>query len=96
MIRKLHICPLLPSVLTDGKIDNVETGNNLISVGFVNGEMKDNFMINQNAGWKVIFSQPKGKYTKWVLNGKPVKPELAGDMEQIETDENVINLVLEN
>jgi glycogen debranching enzyme len=94
--KEIYITPLLPSTLTDGEIENVETGDNVISVGFVNGEVKDSFLISQKAGWNIIFSQPKGKYSKWVLNGKQVKPESTGDMEQITTDANVINLVLEN
>jgi glycogen debranching enzyme len=94
--KEIYLTPLLPSVLTNGKIEDVETGDNVISIGFENSEAKDSFIINQKAGWKIIFSQPKGKYSKWVLNGNPVKPELTGDMEQINTDANLINLVLVN
>jgi len=94
--KEIYITPLLPSGLTDGKIENVETGDNVISVGFLNSEGEDKFTITQKEGWKVIFSQPEGKYSRWVLNGNQVKPELTGDMEQITTDASVINLVLVN
>jgi glycogen debranching enzyme len=94
--KEIYITPLLPSGLTSGKIENVETGDNVISVGFVNSEGEDIFTITQKEGWKVIFSQPEGKYSSWVLNGNQVKPELTGDMEHITTDASVINLVLVN
>ena len=59
-------------------------GNNQITVAFEQGAGRDHFEVRQNAtGWKLVFAQPKGKYAKWLLNGKPVKPQAVGRMEQL-------------
>lgn len=94
--QEINISPLLPSALADGKIENVEIGNNQISLSFKQNKANDTFEIKQKvAAWKIIVSQPKGKYTKWLLNNKPVKPEIIGEIEQISFSGNSVNLVLE-
>ncbi len=94
--KEINVSPLLPSALADGKIENVEIGNNQISVSFKQNKEKDTFEIKQKAAeWKIIFSQPKGKYAKWSLNNKPIKAEIVGEMEQISFSGNAVNLVLE-
>lgn len=82
--KEITISPLLPKALTDGKIENVPIGNNEITLGFVQRLSEDQFVITQMAAdWTIVFSQPKGKYTKWVVNNKEVHPQLVGDSEQI-------------
>jgi hypothetical protein len=94
--QEINISPLLPSALADGKIENVEIGNNQISVSFKQNKTNDAFEIKQKvAAWKIIFSQPKGKYAKWTLNNKAIKPEIVGEMEQVSFSRNSANLVLE-
>jgi glycogen debranching enzyme len=94
--KEIFLSPLLPSALTDGKIENVETGDNEISVAFIQNATGGSFEIKQKSeDWKIIFSQPAGKYKKWVLNGKPVMPEAVGDKEQISVKGGMINIVLE-
>ena len=74
----------MPKALTNGKIENVPIGSNEISIGFVQKATKDQFAITQKStGWSVVFSQPKGKYKKWVVNNRTVAPKLVGDYEQI-------------
>ena len=84
-LKTIHISPLLPSKLADGKIQNVEIGENLIGMSFIQKSESQTFNISQkNGSWKIILSQPKGKYNIWKLNGKVVKPVVIGDLEKIE------------
>lgn len=93
--KEIDLSPLLPLALTDGRIENVDIGNNKISIAFMHNIDKATFEINQKlADWKIIFSQPEGKYTKWLLNNKPIKPQLVGDMEQVLVYGNLVNLEL--
>jgi glycogen debranching enzyme len=83
--KTINISPLLPSKLTDGKIVKVEIGNNEISLSFSQKTNVDTFEITQKQkDWNIVFSQPKGKYSAWTLNGKIVKPKLVGDFEVLE------------
>jgi glycogen debranching enzyme len=82
--KEIVIKPSLPKALTNGKIENVPIGSNEISIGFVQKVTEDQFAITQKStGWSVVFSQPKGKYKKWVVNNRTVAPKLVGDYEQI-------------
>ncbi len=93
--KSIIISPLLPSALKVGEIEHVEIGNNEISLSFSQQEALDKFKIYQKTkGWKIIFSQPKGKYKKWMLNGKMVTPEIAGGAEQIIILDKTNNLEL--
>lgn len=84
-LKTIHISPLLPSKLADGKIQNVEIGENLIGMSFIQKSESQTFNISQkNGSWKLILSQPKGKFNIWKLNGKVVKPVVIGDVEKVE------------
>jgi len=91
--KEIIISPLLPLALKEGKIENVIIGNNDITVSFSQKESKNEFKITQKLdAWTIIFSQPKGKYEKWIVNGKIIKPELVGEVEQIiirDTESNI-------
>jgi len=93
--KEITISPLLPSALTEGKIENVSIGNNEITVSFSQATTSSKFVINQNLDdWTIIFSQPKGKYEKWIMNNKIIKPKLVGGFEQIEIRERRTELEL--
>ena len=95
--KEITIAPLLPAQLTNGKIENVATGNNEITVGFSKNAAGDEFVINQKSGdWTIIFSQPKGKYKNWIVNNKPIQPEVAGEVEQIRISGRTNHLKLVN
>jgi glycogen debranching enzyme len=91
----IHISPLLPEKLTQGKIENVEIGNNLISLSFTQNKTEDSFQLHQKLPhWKLIFKQPKGKYSQWILNGKEIKPSINQDYEEIRIQGSTSKLVL--
>ena len=95
--KEITIAPLLPAQLTNGKIENVATGNNEITFGFSKNAAGDEFVINQKSGdWTIIFSQPKGKYKNWIVNNKPIQPEVAGEVEQIRISGRTNHLKLVN
>ena len=84
-LKTIHISPLLPIKLADGKIQNVEIGENLIGMSFIQKSESQTFNISQkNGSWKLILAQPKGKFNIWKLNGKVVKPVVIGDVEKVE------------
>ena len=84
-LKTIHISPSLPSKLDDGKIQNVEIGENLIGMSFIQKSESQTFNISQkNGSWKLILAQPKGKFNIWKLNGQVVKPVVIGDVEKVE------------
>lgn len=93
--KEIAISPSLPKALTDGKIENVTIGTNEITLGFVQKTTEDQFAITQkSADWTIVFSQPKGKYKKWMVNNSIVQPKLVGDSEQITISGKINNLQL--
>ncbi|WP_255079586.1 glycogen debranching protein [Lacihabitans sp. CCS-44] len=84
-LKTIHISPLLPSKLTEGKIEKVDIADNIIDMSFFQKTDSQSFDISQKySNWKLVFSQPKGKFSVWKLNGKIVKPKAIGDTEVIE------------
>ncbi|RYG04513.1 MAG: glycogen debranching protein [Chitinophagaceae bacterium] len=82
--RKVYISPLLPSKLDSGSISNVVVGKNSISVSFQQQTKATTYLIRQKLNnYEIVFSQPAGKYNIWLMNGKPVKPMLNGNREEI-------------
>ncbi|HEX5651443.1 MAG TPA: hypothetical protein VFX58_00125, partial [Chitinophagaceae bacterium] len=80
-----------------GKIENVRIGNNEITLRFSQKAGANEFAINQKSGdWTIIFSQPKGKYKKWIVNNKLIKPEWVGEIEQIRISGRINILELAN
>lgn len=95
--KEITISPLLPKALTEGIIENVSIGDNAISLRFSQKTSTNKFVINQKSNdWTIIFSQPKGKYKKWIVNNKIVKPELIGEVEQIRIMSNIGKVELVN
>jgi len=84
-LKTIHISPLLPSKLTEGKIEKVDIAENIIDMSFSQKTDSQSFdIIQKYDNWKLVFSQPKGKFSVWKLNGKIVKPKAMGDTEVIE------------
>jgi len=82
--KEIQLFPLIPLALKQGKIENVETGNNIISVAFNREPDGLSFKITQALGeWTIFFSQPKGKFSKWIINNKAVNPELKDNRDQV-------------
>lgn len=83
--KEIDLKPMFPVALNKGKIENVAIGNNKISLDFSISKNNTLFSIQQEMGdWVIHFSQPKGKYKKWVINNKVVKPKSIGGIEKIE------------
>lgn len=93
--KEITISPLLPLAITEGKIENVSIGNNEITLSFSRKATTSEFKITQKSDdWTIIFSQPKGKYKKWMVNNKAIKPETVGEVEQIVIREQTVDLEL--
>lgn len=84
-LKTIHISPLLPAKLTEGKIAEVEIGDNTIGMSFTQKTDAQSFDISQkNSTGNLFFAQPKGKFSMWKLNGKEVTPLVIGETEVIE------------
>ena len=64
--------------MTDGIIENVETGDNLISVEFVNSEVRDNYIISQKAALENHFLTAKRKIFQMGVKRKTGKTRISG------------------
>lgn len=83
--KEINLKPMLPEALTEGKIQDLIIGNNKISVGFSTTSFNNSFSVQQEmTDWVIYFSQPKGKYKKWIVNNKVIQPKSMGELEQIE------------
>ena len=83
--KEINLNPMLPKALTEGKIQDLVIGDNKISVGFSTSGFNTSFSIQQEmADWVMYFSQPKGKYKKWIVNNEVIEPKSIGELEQIE------------
>jgi glycogen debranching enzyme len=95
--KEINLFPLIPFALKEGKIENVETGNNLVSVAFKREPDGINYNITQSQGeWTIFFSQPKGKFSKWLVDNKVVKPESVGNIEKFVLKGKSFRLELKN
>lgn len=82
--KQLKLSPSLPTALTNGQLDNVIMGDNSVSVGFKKTSNATTYTIKQRADdWTILFEQPKGKYKRWMLNGKRIKPIQKDDISYI-------------
>ncbi|HTF29700.1 MAG TPA: hypothetical protein VK625_12695 [Flavitalea sp.] len=93
--KQINLFPQLPAALEHGKIENVDIKDNVISVSFRQGIKENVFDISQKLpAWRVVFAQPKGKFGKWVLNGRMITPESNGNTEQVTLTGTSTHLVL--
>ncbi|MCH6235383.1 glycogen debranching protein [Cognataquiflexum rubidum] len=73
----IHISPAFPSSWKEAKIENVEIGDNVISMEYKvneNGAVEAN--INQSNGdWEIVFSWPEGKQINATVNGNKTEME---------------------
>lgn len=93
--RKIVVAPQLPIALNKGTLQNVEVGNNEISISFNNTKIGIEYTISQTVeGWSIVFEQPKGKYKNWVLNGNVIKPTIIDEIEQIQFNSLSTNILL--
>ncbi|MBA4258855.1 MAG: glycogen debranching protein [Chitinophaga sp.] len=95
--KQLTLSPLLPSVLTNGKLDNVIMGNNSVSVDFKKTSNAITFTVKQTANdWDILFEQPAGKYKIWTINGKRIKPMQKDDISYIRVENASAKIELTN
>lgn len=95
--REIVLEPLLPDSLTNGKIEKLLIGNNLLSVSFNRNSkaLKINVAQSQK-NWKLLFKQPSLHYSIWKVNNKLVKPLWKDGYWQIIVNEPIADIVLSN
>ena len=74
--KVIHITPSFPSSWKEAKIENVEIGENTISLEYKvkeNGEVEAT--IDQSQDWKIVFLWPQGNQANASLNGKKAEIE---------------------
>lgn len=69
--KVIHISPAFPGSWNEAKIENVEIGDNIISLEYkVNENGKVEATINQSKrDWNIVFSWPEAKQSNATLNG---------------------------
>ncbi|MDI9864291.1 glycogen debranching protein [Flectobacillus sp. DC10W] len=73
--KLIVIQPQMPSTWNNAKIENVQIGDNSLSVSYqkVSSVLKVDFNQTKSS-WRIKVQYPKGKFTSWKLNGKTIKP----------------------
>jgi glycogen debranching enzyme len=68
--RVIHISPAFPSTWDQAKIENVEIGDNRITLEYSRNENGGiEAVITQSGDWEIVFSWPQGTQTKASING---------------------------
>lgn len=75
--KVIHISPMFPSSWKEAKIENVEIGDNILSLEYkINEEGVVDAVINQSSGdWQIVFSWPEGRKANAAINGNKVEIE---------------------
>lgn len=75
--KVIHISPSFPSSWKEAKIENVEIGDNILSLEYkINEEGVVEAVINQSNGdWQIVFSWPEGRQANAAINGNKVEIE---------------------
>jgi len=95
--KAIKLSTSLPTALTNGQLDNVIMGDNSVSVGFKKTSNTTTYTITQRADdWTILFEQPTGKYKRWMLNGKRIKPIQKDDILYICTANGSAKITLTN
>ncbi len=70
------IGPSMPSTWPNAKLENVEIGDNQISIFYDKADHKTSFELSQTKpNWQLRLQFPKNKYSRWKINGKVVVPK---------------------
>ncbi|WP_113924208.1 glucosidase family protein [Cognataquiflexum aquatile] len=75
--KVIHISPSFPSSWKEAKIENVEIGDNILSLEYkINEEGVVDAVINQSNGdWQIVYSWPEGRQANAAINGNKVEIE---------------------
>jgi glycogen debranching enzyme len=83
--KTIRIQPQIPTSWQEASLENVLVGDNELSIQFeVKNGQRQITLSQTKPDWKMHLAFPKGKYTQWELDGKPVKPAVEGDFEVLE------------
>jgi hypothetical protein len=82
--KLIVIQPQMPSTWNNAKIENVQIGDNSLSMSYqkVSSVLKVDFNQTKSS-WRIKVQYPKGKFTTWKLNGKTIKPESSEEFDFI-------------
>ncbi len=73
--KTVEIRPQMPTAWNDALLENISVGNNLLSVAFVREANSCRLTVDQQEeDWVLRLSFPKGKYSRWELNGEVIQP----------------------
>jgi hypothetical protein len=73
--RTIRIQPQMPSGWNEASLENVQAGDNSVSVFYEQSSGAVKLSINQTqADWKITVAFPKDQYRNWQVNGEKVAP----------------------
>lgn len=95
--KEIILNPMIPDSLMNGALNNVQVGDNHISVSFKNGRKELRYHVSQSKkDWKIVFKQPSMKYKIWKVNNRLVKPEKKNGYWQVIVAESSAEILLSN
>ncbi|TDB67994.1 alpha-L-rhamnosidase-related protein [Arundinibacter roseus] len=84
-LKTVRIQPQMPSEWPQASLENVQIGDNELSIDFSRKDAVEKLVIFQTKpDWKCLIAFPAGKFSIWTLNGKSVKPKRDGNFELLE------------
>ncbi len=92
--KEILINPQMPNAWNEAKLENVKIADNSLTISYFTDKSATKIALNQTATWQLKLQFPKGKYKEWRVNGKIVKPTIAGEMESVLLNGNKSDVLL--
>ncbi len=85
--KRVRIQPLMPTAWNTAKLENVEVGENRLTVHFTREAKAQQLVLEQTMPqWKLTVAYPAGRFVKWEVNGKAMKVKRVGAFDTIEVE----------
>lgn len=83
--KQVRIQPQMPTAWNAAALENVEIGQNRLSVHFTREAKAQQLVLEQSLpDWKLTVAYPVGRFLKWEVNGKAVKAKRNGAFDTVE------------
>ncbi|GHB79852.1 alpha-L-rhamnosidase-related protein [Persicitalea jodogahamensis] len=85
--KRVRIQPLMPTAWNTAGLENVEIGENRLTVHFSREAKAQQLVLEQTLPeWKLTVAYPAGRFQKWEVNGKAVKVKRVGAFDTAEVE----------
>lgn len=85
--KRVRIQPQMPTAWNTAALENVEIGENRLTVHFTREARTQQLVLEQTLpNWKLTVAYPAGRFLKWEVNGKAVKVKRDGAFDTVEVE----------